>query len=86
MLIAIWVFGVLIALELPLIRIFLKQSILQTLEDEYFEAADLAPTGLEESSLSSGSDVFLAASYYRSFSVEPDTLNLAKTSMLATTT
>jgi hypothetical protein len=51
--VAIWIFGMLIALEIPITHTFLHEPITQALEDEYFESADLTPTGYEESSLSS---------------------------------
>jgi hypothetical protein len=62
--IAISVFGMLIALEIPITHTFLNESIAQALEEEYFESADLAPTGQDEISLSSCSDMMASTSYY----------------------
>ena len=55
-----WLFVVLVVTQLPCIRWLLRTQIRQTLEHEYFEMGELIRGGLDDSSLSTGSDSFFA--------------------------
>jgi hypothetical protein len=56
-------FAVLILLQGPCIHFTLRKSIQESLQEEYFEAAEVLQTGQDDSSLSSGSDSFLCHHY-----------------------
>jgi hypothetical protein len=59
--IAVWVFVALIVMQIPCIHILMHTTLRDALEEEYFELAELVPTGLDDhSTLSSGSDMFLS--------------------------
>jgi hypothetical protein len=68
--IIVWVFVTLTAAQIPCIHLLLNKILVDSLEEEYCERAELAPAGQEDSSLSSaGSDLFLSPSgLYRSLS------------------
>lgn len=63
-----WLLVVLVVAQLPVIHWTLRSYIRQTLEREYFEVGELIKGGLDDSSLSTGSDSFFA---YRRVESQP---------------
>ena len=56
-----WTFTSLTFLQVPMIHCLFHQTLLGALEEEYLESAEIAPVGNDDSSLSSGSDMYLSS-------------------------
>lgn len=60
-----WIFVGLVVLQMPVIYYLLNNRLKKSLEEEYYEMGELAPTAQDDSSLSSRTDSYLTIARYR---------------------
>jgi hypothetical protein len=71
-------FVILISLQVPIIHCYCHSIFLDALKEEYLESGEFVPLPCDESSLSSGSDIFLSLPSSRQYSKKESSLSLTR--------